>query len=164
MKDQRWNVHTSSIGNTDANVIAIIAYISSGILSFVPVVKYVAWLAPLIFFLIEKNSGFVKFHAMQAFILNLFGAILGFLVGIVLSSILAVATLYSSYSSTAFAFGFGAFGVVGITTLLIGLVILVFAIIAIFKAYKWEEYYIPLVGKVAEKFAGTTAGTSNFGS
>ncbi len=133
MKNQKWDVHTSSIVSTDANIIAMVAYISSAVLSFIPGVRYVAWVAPLVFFFIEKNSGFVKFHAMQAFVLNIFGAILGFLVAVSL--------------------GMGAFGPVSGISLLIGLVILIFGVMAIIKSYRWEEYHIPLVGKIAEKYS-----------
>ncbi len=65
-----------------------------GSIVFIPVVKYVAWLAPLIIYLVEKNSQFVKFHAMQAFLLNIIGAVLSFLVSIVLGAIMA-ASYYS---------------------------------------------------------------------
>lgn len=156
MNNQIWNPHASSLGNTNANVIAMLSYIASGVLSFIPVVKYVAWLAPLIIYLVEKNSQFVKFHAMQAFLLNIVGAVLSFLVSIVLGAILAA----SYYSLNSYGVGVGAFGIIGILSLVISIVILVFAIIAMVQAYKWKAYPIPLVGMLTQKIVGSTNNAS----
>lgn len=158
MNNQIWNLHASSLGNTNANVIAMLSYIASGVLSFIPVVKYVAWLAPLIIYLVEKNSQFVKFHAMQAFLLNIVGAVLSFLVSIVLGAILAAS--YYSLNSYGVGVGVGAFGIIGILSLVISIVILVFAIIAMVQAYKWKAYPIPLVGMLAQKIVGSTNNAS----
>ena len=69
--------HKSTIGGMDANLLALIAYIASAAVGFIPLLRYLAWLAPLVIFFMEKESGFVKFHAMQSFVLNLIGAAFG---------------------------------------------------------------------------------------
>ncbi len=142
--------HKSTIGGMDANLLALIAYIASTAIGFIPLLRYFAWLAPLVIFFMEKESGFVKFHAMQAFVINLIGAALGFVVSVLIGGTVAVA-IGGRYANAA-AMGFA--GIIGLLTTVISLVILVFAVIAMINAYKYGMYHIPLAGKVAENFAG----------
>lgn len=142
--------HKSTIVDLQANIMALLCYIISAVLSFIPGISYVAWLAPLVIFFLEKESHFIKFHAMQAFVLNVIGAVLGFLVTVVLGGIFAV-SLFNPYSSVA-AFGF--VGIIGILSGAISLIVLVLAIIAMIKAYKYFEYGIPVIGGLTVKIMG----------
>ena len=69
------NPHRSSLG-MDAHVMALLCYLAAFVLAWIPYIQYVAPLAPLIIFFIEKESPFVKFHAIQAFILVLINWVL----------------------------------------------------------------------------------------
>ena len=102
----------------------------------------------------EKESGFVKFHAMQSFVLNLIGAAFGFVVSVLIGGAVAAA-LGGRYANAA-ALGFA--GIIGLLTTVGSLVILAFAVIAMINAYKYNMYHIPLAGKVAENFAGRFGG------
>lgn len=146
--------HKSAIGGMDANLLVLIAYIASAAIGFIPLLRYFAWLAPLAIFFMEKESGFVRFHAMQSFVLNLIGAAFGFVVSVLIGGTVAVA-MGGRYASAA-ALGFA--GIIGFLTTAISLVILVFAVIAMINAYKYNMYHIPLAGKVAENFAGRLPG------
>ena len=140
--------HKSSLG-MDANILALLVYLATGVLSWIPGVKYVAWLAPLVLFLIEKDSMFVKFHALQAFVLNLFGAVIGFVVAIIFGGIVAAMVLnpLGGWGAAAFLTG-----LIGVLTIVISIAITVFTIIAMVKAYGYTEYQIPLLGKLAKKY------------
>ena len=124
--------HKSSIGDMQANIMALLCYLVSSVLVFVPGLMYVAWLAPLVIFFLEKESRFVKFHAMQAFVLDAVGILLGLLVTLLFGGI--------SYESFAF---------VGTLVTIISITILVFAIYAMLKAYRYVEYSIPFIGKIS---------------
>ena len=39
--------------------------------------SYITWILGLVFFLIEKDSRFVRFHAMQSILLNVSAIVLG---------------------------------------------------------------------------------------
>lgn len=149
MKNEIYSPHKSSIGGLNANMMALLCYIASVVVSWIPLVRYVAWLVPLLLFFMEKQSKFVKFHAMQSFLLHILSAALTFLVSVVLGGILGV----GSISSVTY---FAAAGLAGIISLLVGvisLVILIFAILAMVKAYGYKEYHIPLIGGIAAGFA-----------
>jgi uncharacterized membrane protein len=112
----------------DANIAAMLCYITMILCGLGIIVS-------LVFFLVEKTSRFVRFHAMQAlllvaanivisFVLRVFGGILGG--------------------------GFFSFGL----SLLISLGFLVLYIIAGIKAYQGDMYKLPVVGDIAENIAG----------
>ncbi len=69
MKYENHAVHDSSIGNNSAGIMSVLAYSLGTMLLFLPYVKYVAWLVPLIIYLKERKSRLVMFHAMQALVL-----------------------------------------------------------------------------------------------
>ena len=118
----------------DANIAALLAYLF-GLLSGV------------IFYVIEKNSRFVRFHAMQSILFNALVAV----VFIGLSVVLSIFTMILANISGALA------GIVGILSLLIWLVLIVAVfvgfIMCLIKAYHGQMYKLPFIGDMAEKFA-----------
>ena len=120
----------------DENIAALLSYLLGG-------------LGGLIFFLIEKSSRLVKFHAMQSLLLNIV-----LMVGsIALWIIWAIATMITSQIS-------------GILSMLISLVlvlvilafslgIVIGAVLALIKAYQGQFYKLPVLGNFAEKFSAS---------
>jgi len=88
----------------------------------------VTWVSGLVFFLIEKDSKFVKFHAMQSIIT--FGAL------IIIMWVAAVIPFVGWVISA-----------------LAGILILVLWIVLMIKAYKGEKYKLPIAGDLAEKWS-----------
>ena len=78
--------HKSSLG-MDANLLAMLAYLVTGVLAWIPGVIYFIWLAPLIVFFFEKNSQFVRFHCMQSVLLFAVNTVLALLVRVVIGGI-----------------------------------------------------------------------------
>lgn len=91
------------------------------------------FLTGIVFFVMEKDSKFVKFHAVQS--------IAVFLPLMVLNWIIS-SMIFWSYSMM---------GLFGIITSIISLVALILWIILILKAYQGEKYKLPIVGDIAEK-------------
>jgi len=142
--------HKSSLGEMDANVLALLVYLAPIILAWIPVIKYLAWAIPLVIFFIEKKSNFVRFHSMQAILLSVVGAIIVFIISVIILGAVT-ASYYYSYG------GWGAIGLVTALALIVTLVIVVFEIIAMVNAYGYKEYRIPLLGNLAAKFSGKIA-------
>jgi uncharacterized membrane protein len=86
----------------------------------------VGWVTGLIFFILEKESKFVRFHAMQSIVV--FGALT--VVSIILSFIPFIGWILGW---------------------LLGVVSFILWIILMLKAYKGEKYKIPWAGNFAEK-------------
>ncbi len=92
------------------------------------------FLTGIVFYVMEKDSKFVKFHAVQS--------IAVFLPLMVLNWII---------SSMLWSFSFSMMGLIGIISSIISLVALILWIILILKAYQGEKYKLPIVGDIAEK-------------
>jgi uncharacterized membrane protein len=140
------NPHKSSLG-MDANTLALLCYVAAFVLSWIPIIKYIAWAAPLVFFFVEKQSPFVKFHAMQAFMLEAVNWVFAVIFGIIVA---AVASNPYSYLTGR---GWGAVGLFTILGVIIGILLTIFAIIALVKAQGYYEYKIPVIGNLADKWS-----------
>ena len=96
------------------------------------------WITGLIFFLIEKENKFVRFHAAQSLVV--FGALTVLQIALgIFSGILVAIHLYV---------------LVPVFTLLyplIGLVGLVLWILLMVKAFQGEMFKLPIAGDIAEK-------------
>lgn len=145
------NPHRSSLG-MDANTMALLCYLAAFILAWIPVIQYVAWAAPLVIFFIEKESPFVKFHAMQAFILQAVNFVFLVIFGIIIAVVNAAYYASGNYLMN---FGAAAGAAIIFTVILgiVGIILTIFAIIAMVKAQGYFEYKIPVVGNLAEKFS-----------
>ncbi len=100
----------TSIG-MDANLAAAISYVFG-------------WLSGLIFFIVEKENKFVRFHAMQSILFSAAWTILVVLLAITV-----------------------------IGPALVSLVFFVFWIILIIKAFSGEEFKLPMIGDMADKYS-----------
>ena len=109
----------------EANVAGLFAYV-------------VCWITGLIFFLIEKDNKFVRFHALQSIIV--FGAFT------VLSVI--ISTLFSLFMMLHLGFLFPIFTLL---STLIWLTAFIIWIILMIKAYQGEKFKLPVAGDIAEK-------------
>lgn len=145
--------HKSSLG-MDANIAILIAYLAGVVIGWIPGLGYVAWLAPLVVYLLEKESDFVRFHAMQSLILSTIGALFGIIIAVFSGAIAAT----FMYSPTA---GLGMLGLIGLVGTVLSIGILIFAIIAIVNGYHYKEYRIPVIGNLAAALAEKFKGVGN---
>jgi uncharacterized membrane protein len=99
----------------EENIAALLSYV-------------VGWVTGLIFFLIEKDNKFVKFHAMQSIIT--FGGLM------VISWILTMIPVIGWVIGT-----------------ILGILAFVLWIVLMVKAYKGEKFKLPVIGDLAEKWS-----------
>jgi uncharacterized membrane protein len=120
---------TKDLGKTstgiEANVAALLSYV-------------LGWVTGLIFFLIEKDNKFVKFHAMQSMVV--FGALFVAQIGI--------GMLMGAFIMMRLVFFIPLFSL--LNTLII-LVALILWVILMVKAYQGEKFKLPVAGDIAEK-------------
>lgn len=149
MKTKPFEPHKSSIGETSANLVAVGAYVLLFISGYIPIIKFVPFLLPLVIFFVEKDSYLVKFSALQAALINV---ILG-----VLNIILIVISLASAAAAfaTGSAAGLAGAGLVGLLSIIINLAAFVFMVIGVVNAYGFKAFYFPLVANLTEKLMGS---------
>ena len=112
MAEEKKDLGKTSSG-MDANVAALLSYV-------------LGFITGLIFYLIEKDNKFVRFHAMQSMIV--FGFL--FVAGMVLSLIPFVGLVLAP--------------LVGIASLILWIVLMI-------KAFQGEHFKLPIAGDIAEK-------------
>src|SRR5213593_1032232 len=131
---------------------------STGLASNVAAALGYIWIVGLIFFFIEKENKFIRFHAMQSV---LYGA-LWLVVMIVLAVLSAIIAIITGVASAAAG---DAGGIIGLLFSLISLIIwLVVPLIYVgglifgaVKGYQGKMFKFPVIGNMAEKIAGGSA-------
>lgn len=118
----------------DENVAALLSYLFG-------------WISGLIFFLLEKDSRLVRFHAMQSILLNAAGAVIGF--------VLWIASFILAIIGGMLADSLGALIWILVTLIFaaFGLVLFIAAILCLVKAYQGQYFKLPVIGNFAEKFS-----------
>ena len=118
----------------DENVAALLSYIFG-------------WVSGLIFFLIEKVSRLVRFHAMQSILLNVAAAILGIVLWFVwVFGVLIFAAINETLASL---IGL----VLGLLLFVFWIGMLIALIMCLIKAFQKQYFKLPVIGNFAEKFS-----------
>ena len=108
----------SSGTNLEPNVAGLLCYLAG-------------WITGLVFFLIEKDDDFVRFHAMQSIIV--FG---GLVIFYIIFGILMLVPIL----------GWILFSLLWIATLILWILLMA-------KAYQGEKFKLPVIGDLAEKWS-----------
>jgi len=154
MKNEIYSPHQASLLGADANMIALLTYLSSTVMGWIPVLKYVAFFAPLIVYFIEKDSLFVRFHSMQAFLLNIISSAVSALYSMIMGvSVVGIGFGLKSISTGLFSAGVAL--AVSFLVMAFSVVILVYNILAMIGAHHYKEYHIPVIGSLAANITGT---------
>ena len=114
------------------------------------------WIVGLIFFFMEKENKFVRFHAMQSILFGIANTVIMTLLAIVATILTVVFTLGAAAAASAGSSGLGA--IVGLFVWLIWILFWVLAmlflvglIFAAVKAYQGQKFKLPIIGNIAEK-------------
>jgi uncharacterized membrane protein len=125
---------TKSSTGLDENIAALLSYIFG-------------WLGGLIFFLIEKDSRLVRFHAMQSILLNVLFGVLAVVVWVVWMVFFLVGSAIGDIVG-------GLISIVGtLLWLLFFLGIAIAWIMCLVKAFQGQFWKLPIIGNFAEKFS-----------
>lgn len=112
-------------GGLQANMAACMSYVFG-------------WITGLIFFLVEKENKFVRFHAMQSIVV--FGALS--IAGVVLSALASFFLVAHAYFMMPL-FGFAS-SALWIVSVILWIVLMI-------KAYQGERFKLPIAGDIAER-------------
>jgi uncharacterized membrane protein len=125
---------TKSSTGLDENIAALLSYVFG-------------WLSGLIFFLIEKDSRLVRFHAMQSLLLNISLAVIAVVLWVVWLVMFFIGGAIGDLVGTLF-------GLIGtLLWVVFWIAILVAWIICLVKAFQGQYFKLPIIGNFAEKFS-----------
>ena len=105
------------------------------------------WVSGLIFFLIEKDSRLVRFHAMQSILLNAAALVVGIVLWV------AWAILAIIFSQVSDVLGALVSFVLGLLILVFYIGLLIAVVFCLIKAYQRQYFKLPVIGNFAEKFS-----------
>ena len=118
----------------DENVAALLSYIFG-------------WVSGLIFFLIEKDSRLVRFHAMQSILLNAGALVIGIILWFVwVFGVIIFASINDTLGSL---IGL----VLGLLLFVFWIGLLIAVVLCLVKAYQKQYFKLPVIGNFAEKFS-----------
>lgn len=118
----------------DENIAALLSYIFG-------------WVGGLVFFLIEKDSRLVRFHAMQSILLSA-SAIIGF---IAIWIAWVVFAIIGAMAADALGLVVSIIGTLLMLGFWVGLLVAV--VLCLVKAYQRQYFKLPVLGNFAEKFS-----------
>lgn len=118
----------------DDNVAALLSYIFG-------------WLSGLIFFLIEKESRLVRFHAMQSLLFNVTVGVIAVVLWVVFMVLWLIGTQLPGAITALISL------VATLIWVLFFIGILIAWIMCLIKAYGRDYFKLPIIGNLAEKFS-----------
>ncbi|HEU4837607.1 MAG TPA: hypothetical protein VFS90_24470 [Pyrinomonadaceae bacterium] len=118
----------------DENIAALLSYIFG-------------WLSGLIFFLIEKDSRLVRFHAMQSLLFNVVVGVVAIALWVVLFVVFLIVSQVSGALATVLSL------VSILVWLVFGIGILAGWVLCLVKAFQSQYFKLPVIGNLAEKFS-----------
>lgn len=135
--------HKSSLG-LDANILATILYVLAVAGMFIPGYRFFAFIIPLVIFFIEKESSFVKFHAIQATFIAL--------IMLFCYTLFSYLTIYQAFQSL-MNFNFSGGGFYNTLKWIMFILLSVVAGFAAYKAFLYTNVYLPITGKVSDAYS-----------
>ena len=126
---------------------AMLVYIVTYLMMWIPGLGGFAWIIPLVIYLTEKRSPFVKFHALQTLVLSIAQLIVSFVSTFVLGALVLTfaASMLNPLGLTGLIF-------IPFLRLVISITFTIFAAVACLKAEQYLEYEIPLIGRWIRTF------------
>src|SRR6185503_11223777 len=114
------------------------------------------WIVGLIFYFIEKENKFVRFHAMQSILFGIANSVIMMVLAIIATILTVVFTIGAAAASAAGSSGAGAIGglfvwLIWLLFWVVAMVFLVGLILAAVKAYQGKKFKLPIIGNMAEK-------------
>jgi uncharacterized membrane protein len=144
MQNKSVEPHKSSIGGLDANLMALLIILITAVFAFIPGLRYICWVLPLVMYFIETQSEFVRFQSLQTLVLYAINAAVLFVVDVIVRGVLFM-SFYNPFAVL------GVSGLFGLIELAVGITVLVFAILAMVNVYKYVDYRVPFIGPIVSK-------------
>ena len=146
MKDNK-----SSISGIDANIIVLIGYLGGLFLTWIININYFAWILPLIIYIIEKKSEFVKDQMAQATILYILVSIITLIFNLIW--IIMFPTSYNvGLNLNNFSGSTLVVSTMNILSVTITILITLVVVITSMKIWYYENYKMPVIGFFVPSF------------
>lgn len=134
----------SSIGGIEANIVVLICYLGGLLLAWFYDTKILAWLLPLIIYIVERENEFVKKHAAQASVLYFIYSMISLIIMFMSISMFNISNIFTM-NLTNFEGSLLMASTLSMIAMLILVVITILSVIVSSKVWHYEDYDIPFV-------------------
>lgn len=142
----------SSIFGLHTNVLSALVYVVPALFAWIPVIGYFAWIIPMLVFMTERKSNFVRFSAAQAFCIGLARLVFDVVFDSIHNTALRTVALYGQ--SHDFISFWGAIETPGATASMIGdilgILLCAIGLVAATMAFLRKLWRMPILGKISE--------------
>ena len=144
--------HNSSLG-MEANVAVLIIAAAMIVMSWIPFASWVTFAVPLIFFLLEKQSRFVKFEAVQICAIGIVRAVIAIIAQIIIWVIQSRVVYSYSYMISYYSRRVAGIMAVSIVAYIITAILSILVIYIGYKGYTYRQVELPGVGSLAKNMS-----------
>lgn len=145
--EKRFRPHTSH--GLPVNTMIMLLYLATAFLMLVPYAKYGAWILPLVFLFLEKESDFARFMDAQLCALSLLMAVILFFVDVPLSALFSFLSVQLAFIIPLLS-GFFELAVTLLASALT-IIAVILSIMAAMRANQYIQARIFLVGNIGDK-------------
>ena len=156
MKTTQIEPHRSSLG-MDANIAAVIIWVAMAGIAWIPFLGWVSWGVPILFFVLEKESKFIKYQAIMALIVGVVRAgisiVLQILVWILTPRIKEPKNIWEALEAidNYVNKSWGIWTFFSVLSVIIAIAITAVIVYFIVMAYGYKQVEVPGVGKITDK-------------
>ena len=151
--------HRSSLG-MQANITVLAVFIGMAVFVWIPGARWFAWVVPLAFFFLEKESKFVKFEAVQALVAGIVYSavtIVFSIIAVIVKPRVSYNNVYDILSGRGVRGSLGAYTAVNTFTYIVCVIITLLMAYVVYQAYKYKQVELPFVGPIAHKASARLA-------
>ena len=141
----------SSLGGIDANIVVLICYLGALLLAWFGDTKFLAWLVPLVIYIIERDNEFVKKHAAQASVLYFGYSMVSLIIMFMAISMFNITDIFSMNLDN-FSGSLLMASTLSMFAMLVLVVVTILTAIVASKVWHYEDYDIPFVKLFVKSF------------
>lgn len=145
------NNKKSSIGGVEANIIVLICYLGALLLAWFNDTRFLAWLLPLIIYIVERNNEFIKKHSAQACILYFIYSMISIVIMFMSISMFNITNIFTM-NLVNFSGSLLMASTLSMIAMLVLVIITILTVIVASKVWHYEDYDIPFVRYFIKRF------------
>ena len=152
MNNEPIQPHKSSLG-MNANKVIVIIYVGMSILFWISYAKYFAWILPVLIFLVEKSSKFIKFNAVQAFFICIIRAAISILLNLLGRALTRTPAEYAAMTTDVRNRWQSAALLPGEIDIFVGIGFIVLVLYIVLRTYDYAPIGLPGIKNIASKMS-----------
>lgn len=141
----------SSIGGIETNIVVLVCYLGALLLAWFNDTKFLAWLLPLIIYIVERDNEFIKKHSAQATVLYFNYSFICLVIMFASISMFNISNIFTMNLEN-FSGSLLLASTLSMVALLLLIIVTILTAIVASKVWHYEDYDIPFVKHFVKSF------------